>query len=314
MPLRDTTMTGSIRQTPASAVPSGSAVIIGLAWGLLGVLVWSGSFILTRFGVRTSLGPFDIIALRFMVAGLLLAPVILRRGLAWRRLGPLGLGLLVLGGGAPYALLSAAGLQYAPAGQAAALIPGLMTAAVALIGIRALGEPLTRPRMAGVAAVLAGSITIAAVSAGPGQTPGHAIFLCAALVWTGYVMVLRRSAIDGLHATAIAAVVSAVCYLPVYALFLPSAFGTAPVADMAIQAIYQGVGATVFGLYAFNQAVRRLGAAGGAALSALIPVVTMALAAPLLGEVPGPIDLAAALVITVGVLLLTVLRGRRGLR
>lgn len=309
MPPRNTMMTDTARRGATSAAPSGAAFTLGIAWGLLGVLVWSGSFILTRFGVQTALGPFDIIALRFIVAGLLLAPVILRRGLAWRRLGPPGLALLVVGGGAPYALLSAAGLQYAPAGQAAALIPGLMTAAVALIGIRALGEPLTPRRMAGVVAVLAGSITIAAVSAGPGQTPGHAIFLCAALVWTGYVMVLRRSGIDGLHATAIAAVMSALCYLPVYALFLPSALATAPFADMAIQAIYQGVGATVLGLYAFNQAVRRLGAGGGAALSALIPVVTMGLAAPLLGEVPGPIDLVAALLITAGVLLLTVMRG-----
>lgn len=92
--------------------------------GLSGVLVWSGSFVLTRFGFKTALTPFDIIALRFGVAGLVLLPVVLMKGFGFRKLGPLGFVLLVSGAGVPYALLTTCGLQYAPASHAAALIPG----------------------------------------------------------------------------------------------------------------------------------------------------------------------------------------------
>lgn len=47
-----------------------------------------------------------------------------------------------------------------------------------------------------------------------------------------------------------------------------------------------------------------LGTAAGAALSALIPVITLVLALVLLGEVPGLADTLAALLISVGVLAL----------
>jgi hypothetical protein len=42
-----------------------------LLWGLLGLCIWSGSFVLTRFGVKSSLTAYDIIALRFSTGGLL---------------------------------------------------------------------------------------------------------------------------------------------------------------------------------------------------------------------------------------------------
>ncbi|HHV69898.1 MAG TPA: EamA/RhaT family transporter, partial [Ochrobactrum intermedium] len=63
--------------TDTHPTTSTSNTIRGLAWGLSGVLVWSGSFVLTRFGFKTALTPFDIIALRFGVAGLVLLPVVL---------------------------------------------------------------------------------------------------------------------------------------------------------------------------------------------------------------------------------------------
>jgi drug/metabolite transporter (DMT)-like permease len=140
---------------------------------------------------------------------------------------------------------------------------------------------------------------------GSGASIGLGLFVLAALLWSSYVILLRRTAIDSLHAVAVVAVGSAIVYLPVYFVLFPKAVLSAPAGDIVLQALYQGLLTTVAGLFAFNRAVASLGAARGAALAALIPVSTLALAAPFLGERPGVWEIGAALLIGTGVALVT---------
>jgi drug/metabolite transporter (DMT)-like permease len=277
----------------------------GLGWGLCAVAIWSGSFVLTRLGVRTTLNAYDITALRFGFGALVLLPVVWKKGFAVARVGWPGLVLLVSGTGAPYALLIAAGLQFAPASEAAALVPGPMSVMAALLGTVLLGERLAARGWWGAGAILLGSLLIAGGAATPGERCGDAAFLLAALLWAGYVIVLRRTRLPALHATAIVSVGSAAAYLPVYAAFLPVGLGHAPLSDIAAQAVYQGGLTTVVGLIAFNRAVALLGAAAGAALPALVPVATLVMAALLLNETPSPAAIAAAILVAAGVLLVT---------
>jgi hypothetical protein len=58
----------------------GNARLIGIGWGLTAVAVWSGSFVMTRLGVRTTLNAFDLTALRFAFGAILLSPVIWKQG------------------------------------------------------------------------------------------------------------------------------------------------------------------------------------------------------------------------------------------
>ena len=84
-------------------------------FGIAAASIWAGWSAVTRLAVTTSLDAWDIAALRFSVAGLLLAPIVSRRGLARDRLGWPGLAAIVAGLGAPYVLVAAAGLRFAPA-------------------------------------------------------------------------------------------------------------------------------------------------------------------------------------------------------
>lgn len=277
----------------------------GLGLGAIAVVIWSGSFVLTRFGVRTTLNAYDITALRFGFAAFLLFPVVWRNSFAVGRLGVGGFLILVSGTGAPYALLIAIGLQFASPADAAALIPGPMSVMAALLSAFVLKEPLPIPKWIGVTTILLGSLLIGALSGFDTRSVGHAFFLCAAALWAGYVVVLRRANLSALHATAIVAVTSAVTYLPLYVVFLPNGLHSAPVHDVAVQALYQGGLTTVIALVVFNKAVLLLGPAEGAALPALVPIVTLALAAPLLNELPTTADIVAACLIAVGVALVT---------
>ena len=100
------------RQPPGFAMQSAtSAYLKGAVFGFAAVSIWASWSVVTRLAVTTSLDAWDIVALRFGVAGLLLSPVLVQRGLARDRLGWLGLAVIILAGtGAPYALVAAVGL------------------------------------------------------------------------------------------------------------------------------------------------------------------------------------------------------------
>src|SRR5690349_8505029 len=131
----------------------------GAAYGLAAVSIWSAWIVVARLGLRTSLTPWDIAALRFGVAGLLLLPYVFRRGLAIDRLGWTGLAAIVLGGAAPV-FLANAGLLFAPAAHAGALFPGVMPLIVALLAAALLREQFTRTKQIGFALILPGVLAI----------------------------------------------------------------------------------------------------------------------------------------------------------
>ncbi|MBI2204686.1 MAG: EamA family transporter [Candidatus Rokubacteria bacterium] len=92
-----------------------SNYLTGTVFGFAAVSIWASWSVLTRLAVTTNLDAWDIAALRFGVAGLLLSPVLVRRGLARDRLGWPGLAVIIAGLGAPYVLVAAGGLRFAPA-------------------------------------------------------------------------------------------------------------------------------------------------------------------------------------------------------
>jgi drug/metabolite transporter (DMT)-like permease len=119
---------------PAAITPlSRPNYLIGAAWGLFAISIWVGWILLTRYGVTTSLSPFDITALRFACAGILLAPIVIRDGFGIGKIGLKTWLIICIGAGVPYVLIASGGLQFAPAAHAGALIPGTMPLWAALL-------------------------------------------------------------------------------------------------------------------------------------------------------------------------------------
>jgi drug/metabolite transporter (DMT)-like permease len=275
----------------------------GALCGLAAVSIWSGWIVVARLGLRTSLTPWDIAALRFGVAGILLLPYVLKNGLAIARLGWVGLAAIVLGGAAPV-FLANAGLLFAPAAHAGALFPGVMPLMVALLAAALLNEVFTTVKMIGFALILPGVFVIAWGSGGELgslQNVGDGLFLGAGLGWALYTVAMRKARLDGLHAAAISAVGSMILYLPVFA-FLPGrTLAAAPWGDVALQAVVQGVFTAIVSLLLYGRAVSILGASSGAAFAALCPAMTALLGIPVLGEWPAMLDWAAISLISLGV-------------
>jgi drug/metabolite transporter (DMT)-like permease len=285
---------------------NGSTYLKGAVFGFAAVSIWASWSVATRLAVTTSLDAWDIAALRFGVAGLLLAPVLVRRGLARARLGWLGLAVIVAGLGAPYVLVAAGGLRFAPAADQGALNPGCMPLFVALIAAVVLGERLSATRRLGLSLILAGALTIVgwhAAAWSAARTVGHALFLAASFLSACFTVVMRQAKLEPLHAAALVATGSLVLYLPLYIALHGARLAQLPLADVAVQAIFQGVLVTIISLLLYGRAVAILGASGGAAFGALVPALSALFAIPLLGEWPSRTDWVGIVLISAGVYL-----------
>jgi drug/metabolite transporter (DMT)-like permease len=276
----------------------------GVIFGFAAASIWAGWSVITRLAVTTRLDAWDIAALRFGVAGLLLAPVLLRRGLARDRLGWLGLAAIIAGLGAPYVLAAAGGLYFAPASDQGALNPGCMPLFVALIGAIVLGERFSSARKLGLSLIMAGALIIVVGHAwSTSRALGDALFLVASFLSAGFTVVMLQAKLDPLHAAALVATGSLVIYLPLYLVFFGPRLAQLPLADFTVQALFQGVVVTIVALLLYGRAVALLGASGGSAFGALVPALSALFAIPLLGEWPNEKDWLGIVLITAGVYL-----------
>lgn len=279
----------------------------GLIWAAAAILIWSGSLILLRLGVTTGLTAYDLTALRFGVAAILLLPVLVRDGFLGDGPGLGGVLVMVALFGAPYVLLLALAVKTAPAAAAGALNPGVMALASVFMARVFHAQRISPVRLLGIVSTMSGIMVF--VWAAGGLATGHFVLFVTGLMWAAFAAFVRVRRVPALRATALVAVGSAVLYLPVYVLALPIGIGHAKLADVLLQAVFQGVLVTTVAVYAFGRSTELLGAEVGTSLPALIPAVTLALDTFVIGETPRAWDVAAACLVTAGIALI-LLRGR----
>jgi drug/metabolite transporter (DMT)-like permease len=93
--------------------------------------------------------------------------------------------------------------------------------------------------------------------------------------------------------------------LPLYAATAGASVFKAPLFDIALQAIVQGVLTAIVALLLYGRMVGLLGATAGAAFVALTPAMTALLGIPALAEWPSAVDWVAIALITLGVYLVS---------
>lgn len=280
----------------------------GAVSGFAAVSIWASWSVFTRLAVTTNLNAWDIAALRFGVAGLILAPIVMRRGLGLDRLGWLGLAAIIAGNGAPYALVAASGLQFAPAYDQGALNPGCMPLFVALITKAVLRERLPTTRKVGLSLISAGAVIIVAWHGwGSGwnvlRTAGDALFLFASFLTACFTVTMRQAKLEPLHATALVATGSLVTDLPIYLALYGFRLAHLAHVELTVQAFFQGIVVTIVALALYGHAVAILGASDGAAFGALVPALSALFAIPLLAEWPTESGWIAIVLISTGVYL-----------
>ncbi len=280
--------------------------VMGIAWAVLALTIFSGWFVVTRFSVTRNLQVWDIVALRFGVGAVVLAPVLMRRGVRLSR-AAWGEGLLLsLLWGLPFVLLVAGGLRLTSAMEAASITPAIMPVLAGVLGWIFLRERQGWARWIGHAAIVVGLVCLVGAGIardGPPSSLGLAALVGAGLMWAIYTLRLRGSALSAVQAAALICTWSALLFLPVYLLSGASRLSLASPSELVVQILYQGVAMSCLAVVSFNRAVALLGPSAAAAIIALLPAVASLVAIPVLGEIPAPAQWAAIAAIGIGVLL-----------
>lgn len=276
----------------------------GAAYGALAALIWAGFPAITKLAMSSNaLTAWDVTALRFGVAGVLLLPVFAKRGIGKLR-WPAAL-LLACGAGAPYVLLTAGGLAFAPAGHMGVITPSCMLLFSTLGSRFVLGDTLRFGRVLGALTIFCGILMLGwdgLANHGELTWLGDLMFVLGGFFWASYTVASRRFEVEPFHATAIVAVLS-LAYLPGYVLFAEPQIATAPWREILIQAVFQGLLSAIVALLLYTRAVALLGAARGALFAALVPSFSLLIAIPVLHELPTPLQIAGVLLVTAGMVL-----------
>lgn len=275
----------------AEAADHRRTLLTGIAIGLVTAVLWGSWAVVSRIGVTGALDFWDMSAIRFLVAGVVLLPVIIRRGIdtsglagvPWRFAIP-----MCIGAGVPYTLLVFAGLQSAPAGHQAVIGPaGVLLFSVAMSWIF-LREAIGRAGFVGLALIAGGVIAQGwdGIFGGGEIGRGHLLFVLAAFLWSTFTVTARAGRVSALLATSVVSFASMITYGLAYLAVAGHRLFAAPWTEVLFQGVFQGFLTAIIALILYTRTIELLGAGRTALFTALVPGLGNVLAWPILGEVP----------------------------
>lgn len=313
-------------------VPRLSPRTLGIGAAVITVVVWTAFIVIARASAGRSMAPLDIAFARFCGASLVLLPwgawLVMRarktdpaQGSLFG-LSPLPLRITMLAGafgGLGYALLAYTGFFYAPATHAAVLLPGSLPLWTALLAAVVLHDRITPLRALGLALIVAGDLLVGGASLlhaleGGVIWKGDLLFMCAAVCWACYSVVVRRYALDAVRATIAISVFAFVAYVPAYALLafagaVGSRLHSAPVGEILFHMLFQGVGSVVISGITFTRMIQYFGPVRTTMITALVPGLS-ALGAVFFLDEPLHWNLIAGLLLVTAGILFGVQRAR----
>ncbi len=292
---------------------SGAArgVRAGFAFVIVSAAAFGAMAILARFAYASGVDTPTLLALRFAIAAAAMLAIAHARGVALPRgttlAGLIGLGALGYGGQA-FSFFTA--LTLAPAGLVALLLY-LHPALVALLAAAFLHERLNAAKLFALVLALAGTtLTVAPALSAPvasahtaSAAAGIGFALAAATFYSIYIIV---GALLGRHAPPLA--MSTVVIASAAAVFVAAALVRGPQWPQTPAGWAAVVGialvSTVAAITLYFAGLERIGPTRASTLSTVEPLVTVTLAAIVLGETIAPIQLAGGALILVAVVLL----------
>jgi drug/metabolite transporter (DMT)-like permease len=280
----------------------------GLFCGLVLVVGASASFAMSRVGILGGMYAADLTLLRFVVAAVILLPVLARfgvfslAGIGW----PRGLALLATGGPL-FILPQAAGYAFAPLAHGGVIAPATVTILSTIMAAAFLRERLGKAHFIGIALVLMGIVLIGwhGLHAVPGSRTwiGDLLFLFSSTLWAGFTVLLRLWRIDAIRAIGVVSALSVLAMIPYYCVFvgLPHLLSL-PIESVLIQGFVQGGLQGFVGIIGYSHSVRVLGVSRAVLFPASIPAASILIGIPILGEIPSVEQIAGVVLVTVGLL------------
>ncbi|WP_299044844.1 DMT family transporter [uncultured Tateyamaria sp.] len=273
--------------------------------GVLTILCWSAYNVAAKHGIDTGMSPEALVFLRFSVPGIVAVPVLLILVARGRTLGiPVSrLLVLVLLGGPLFGLAAVSGYVHAPLSHGLLFAPVAVFLMSSLLGRLLLREPVTGRRMGAAALMFAALAILVGLdmrAVGTAWSQGAAFFVLAGAMWGAYIVLLRHWCIPMPEGAVGVAAGAALVALPVLGAAAVETLRTAPAAEIALQALMQGVVGGVISVVALIGVVRTLSVHTASLLPVFTPVVALGIAYVLFGAVPSGAEVAGVAIIAIG--------------
>ena len=252
--------------------------------------IWGGFTILSRLNLHWHVSAWDLVAMRFAIAFLILMPVLLyKKDLAflWHP-RPI---ILALTGGLAYCLTVYTAFLHAPAAHAAIFLNGCIPLCTAVAAYLLFKQPFDKHTWLSLSIMLSALALMSYLMLHEQASAfglGDILFFLSAVWWGIFTVLLKQWKLSAWHSMASVAIWSALIYLPIYILFIPKHFQEAEPVHLLVQGVFHGVLVVIIATLTYVAAIERLGAFKTGSIVTLAPFIAAVIAVPLLNEPLSP--------------------------
>ena len=252
--------------------------------------IWGGFTILSRLNLHWHVSAWDLVAMRFAIAFLILMPVLIyKKDLAflWHP-RPV---ILALTGGLAYCLTVYTAFLQAPAAHAAIFLNGCIPLCTAVAAYLLFKQPFDKHTWLSLIIMLSALALMSYLMLHEQASAfglGDVLYFLSAVWWGIFTVLLKQWKLSAWHSMASVAIWSALIYLPIYILFIPKHFQEAEPVHLLVQGVFHGVLVVIIATLTYVAAIERLGAFKTGSIVTLAPFIAAVIAVPLLNEPLSP--------------------------
>ena len=252
--------------------------------------IWGGFTILSRLNLHWHVSAWDLVAMRFAIAFIILMPVLLyKKDLAflWHP-RPI---ILALTGGLAYCLTVYTAFLQAPAAHAAIFLNGCIPLCTAVAAYLLFKQPFDKHTWLSLSIMLSALALMSYLMLHEQASVfglGDVLYFLSAVWWGIFTVLLKQWKLSAWHSMASVAIWSALIYLPIYILFIPKHFQEAEPVHLLVQGVFHGVLVVIIATLTYVAAIERLGAFKTGSIVTLAPFIAAIIAVPLLNEPLSP--------------------------
>mgnify|MGYP003615056532 FL=1 len=252
--------------------------------------IWGGFTILSRLNLHWHVSAWDLVAMRFAIAFLILMPVLIyKKDLAFLWYPrPV---ILALTGGLAYCLTVYTAFLHAPAAHAAIFLNGCIPLCTAVAAYLLFKQPFDKHTWLSLSIMLSALALMSYLMLHEQASAfglGDILFFLSAVWWGIFTVLLKQWKLSAWHSMASVAIWSALIYLPIYILFIPKHFQEAEPVHLLVQGVFHGVLVVIIATLTYVAAIERLGAFKTGSIVTLAPFIAAVIAVPLLNEPLSP--------------------------
>ena len=273
--------------------------VTGLLAGLTVVMIWSGWIIISKWGISRSLTVWDVTGIRFLTAGSIVLIYALLSKTSIKALFTPRIILCSLCCGSFYVCASLIGLLMSDAANTGVIINGslpIMCAAIVFVWKKV---RLNNAQYVGVFLILLANVLLF-TSTGGATLSALFWLLIAAFAIAFYSVSMKVWGLNLKTVMIAVPLINALFFTPIWIL-LPSHISVAPIDEILLQGVYQGIVVSIIALFCMTYSINKLGAVSASTIMALVPIVSVLLAMVFLEQLMTLQMLISIIVCSVGI-------------